>query len=183
MNKSLIIKERYEVTCDSYDELYRGEQYAKYYVALKEVKPRGVVLDAGCGTALLVEFLKGWRFLDDIEAYICLDYSNCMLGIALWKINTLCNGNCHVILGDLENIPLEDKTVDVTYAFTVLDLLDNPIRGLQELIRVTRSDIVVSVMKSLDLKDKLKEIGLEIIGATDKDVIFYTTASIPKRRP
>ena len=175
MSKSLIIRERYERTCERYDELYRGEQYAKYYVALKKVKPKGVVLDAGCGTGLLVEFLRGWRLIEEIKTYICLDYSNCMLKIATWKLNTLCNGNCHIILGDLENIPLKDKTVDVTYAFTVLDLLDNPIKGLQELLRVTREDVVVSTMKNLNLKDKLKETGLEIIGETDKDMIFRTT--------
>ncbi len=177
MSKSLIIRERYERTCDSYDELYREEQYAKYYVALRKVKPRGVVLDAGCGTALLAEFLKAWGLLDDIEGYICLDYSSCMLGIAVRKLKILCNGNCHVILGDLESIPLKDSTVDVAYSFTVLDLLDNPLKGLEELLRVTREDIVVSVMRSLDLKDMLKEIGLETIGATDKDIIFYTTPS------
>ena len=175
MSKSLIIRERYERTCDSYDELYRGEQYAKYYVALKIVKPRGVVLDAGCGTALLAEFLKAWRILEDLEAYICLDYSNCMLGVARWKLEALCNGNCHVILGDVENIPLEDSTVNVAYSFTVLDLLDNPLKALKELARVTREDIVVSAMKNLNLKDTLKNIGLKTIGATDKDVIFHTT--------
>lgn len=172
LNKGAVIRERYEATCSSYDELYRAEQYEKYYVALRKVKPRGVVLDAGCGTALLAEFLKGWGLLDDLEAYICVDYSNCMLSIATWKLRTLCNGNCHVILGDVERIPLGDKSVDVTYSFTVLDLLDDPIAGLEELVRVTRGDVVVSVLKSLSLKDKLLEMGFRILGVTGKDVIF-----------
>ncbi|MFZ8795751.1 MAG: class I SAM-dependent methyltransferase [Acidilobaceae archaeon] len=173
MSKSLVIRERYERTCDSYDELYRGEQYAKYYVALRAVKPRGVVLDAGCGTALLAEFLRAWRLLEDLEAYICLDYSNCMLGIARWKLEVLCDGRCHVVLGDVENIPLKNSTVDITYSFTVLDLVDNPLKTLKELARVTREDIVVSVMRNLNLKDTLKNMGLKTIGATDKDVIFH----------
>jgi ubiquinone/menaquinone biosynthesis C-methylase UbiE len=80
-----------------------------------------------------------------------------------------------VILGDVENIPLEDSTVNVAYSFTVLDLLDNPLKALKELSRVTREDIVVSAMKNLNLKDSLKNIGLKTIGATDKDVIFHTT--------
>jgi len=171
-SKGAVIRERYESTCDSYDELYRAEQYKKYYVALKKVKPYGVVLDAGCGTALLAEFLKGWGLLGDLESYICLDYSGCMLRIASWKLGVLCNGNCHVILGDVESIPLRDGSVDVAYAFTVLDLLDDPLRGLRELSRVTRDSIVVSVMRELSLKDRLAAMGFKVIGVTDKDVIF-----------
>ncbi|MEM0366754.1 MAG: class I SAM-dependent methyltransferase [Acidilobaceae archaeon] len=171
MSKSITIRERYEATCLGYDELYRSEQYEKYFVALKRVKPRGVVLDAGCGTGLLVEFLYSWKLLDDISLYICLDYSGCMTSIANWKLKVLCNGKCQATIGDVENIPLADKSVDVTYSFTVLDLLDDPFRGLEEMVRVTRGDIIVSVLKSLHLKDNL--IGkYSLIGSTSKDLIF-----------
>lgn len=171
-SKGITIRERYEAACESYDELYRAEQYEKYYVALRKVKPHGVVLDAGCGTALLAEFLRGWGLIDEVEAYICLDYSGCMLRIASWKLGVLCSGNCYMVMGDVERLPLRDNVADVAYAFTVLDLLEDPLRGLEELSRVTRGSVVVSVLKTLGLKDKLIEMGFKILGVTSKDVIF-----------
>ncbi|MCX8196490.1 MAG: class I SAM-dependent methyltransferase [Acidilobaceae archaeon] len=169
--KGQIIRERYEATCDSYDQLYRAEQYEKYFVALREIKPRGVVLDAGCGTGLLAEFMYAYGLLDDIERYICLDYSSCMLSIAAWRLGVLCADKCVVVMGDVQDLSLRDKSVDVTYSFTVLDLLDDPERGIEEILRVTRGRAVVSLMKALSLKDKLIT-RHRFIGSTAKDVIL-----------
>ncbi len=170
--KGQAIRERYEKTCESYDELYRGEQYEKYFIALKVVKPRGIVLDAGCGTALLAEFLKAWELLDSLDLYVCLDYSGCMLGIAEWKLRNICGGNCTAVLGDVENLPFRRGVFDVTYAFTVIDLLDNPLRGLREMVRVTRGEVVVSTLKRLPYKDMLLNMGFKVIGESSKDLIF-----------
>lgn len=171
MGKGAKIRERYDATCDSYDELYRAEQYEKYFIALREVRPRGVVLDAGCGTALLAEFMNAYGLLDELEAYICVDYSGCMLRIASWRLSKICYGKCHVALGDIASIPLPDKSVDVTYSFTVVDLLDDPQAGISEIIRVTRGQAVASFLKALPLKDEL--IGrYKIIGISSKDVIL-----------
>ncbi|MDM7274975.1 MAG: class I SAM-dependent methyltransferase [Thermoprotei archaeon] len=170
--KGLAIRERYERTCESYDELYRGEQYEKYFIALKAVKPRGIVLDAGCGTALLAEFLKAWGVLDGLDLYVCLDYSGCMLEIAEWKLRNICGGNCITILGDVENLPFKKGVFDVTYAFTVIDLLDDPLRGLEEMLRVTRGEVVVSTLKRLPYKDMLLNMEFKVIGESSKDLIF-----------
>lgn len=171
MRKGEKIRKRYDATCDSYDELYRAEQYEKYFIALKEVRPRGVVLDAGCGTALLAEFMNTYGLLDDVEAYICLDYSECMLRIAAWRLSKICDGRCHAVLGDVSSVPLRDKSVDVTYSFTVLDLLDDPHAGIAEIVRLTRGEAAASFMKALPLKDKL--IGrYKLLGVSSKDVIL-----------
>ncbi|MCE4611310.1 MAG: methyltransferase domain-containing protein [Desulfurococcales archaeon] len=171
--KGRIIRERYEATCKGYDELYRAEQYAKYAVALKKVPPRGKVLDAGCGTALLAEYMKVAGLLDSVEVYVCLDYSPCMLNIALWRLSTLCSpGKCVGVLGNVEKLPLPSKHFDVVYSFTVLDLVDDLHSSVSELLRVSRGPVIASLLKRLSYKDSLLELGAEVVGITDKDVIL-----------
>lgn len=169
--KGQIIRERYEATCDSYDELYRAEQYEKYFVALKDTRPKGIVLDAGCGTGLLAEFMYSYGLLDEVDKYFCIDYSRCMAEIALWRLGVLCPEKCVVVMGDLEDLPLPARSVDVTYSFTVLDLLDEPERGIEEILRVTRGRAIVSLMKALNLKDRLVT-RHRLVGSTSKDVIL-----------
>ena len=172
-SKGAIIRERYEATCKGYDELYRAEQFEKYSVALEEHPPRGVVLDAGCGTGLLMEymFLKGMS--QHVDLYVCLDYSPCMLGIARWRLNRLCWGlTCITVLGNVERLPFPSQAFDTVYSFTVLDLVDSLRGSVRELLRVSRGVVVASLLKRLKYKDLLVSLGAPVIGVTSKDVIL-----------
>jgi ubiquinone/menaquinone biosynthesis C-methylase UbiE len=171
--KGAVIRERYEATCTGYDELYRAEQYAKYKVALSRVPPRGVVLDAGCGTALLAEYMASRGLLSGLDAYVCLDYSPCMLSIAAWRLSKLCPpGRCLAVLGNVERLPFPPSSFDVVYSFTVLDLVDELLGSARELLRVSRGPVVASLMKRLRYKDILIARGAALIGVTDKDVVL-----------
>ena len=170
--KGRVIRERYEATATGYDELYRAEQYEKYAAALPRVPPRGVVLDAGCGTGLLAEYMRARGYLEGVDLYICLDYSHAMLEIAKWRLGLLCPGKCIVVEGDVQAIPLADASVDVVYSFTVLDLVDDLEEALRELARVSRGPVVVSLLKKLPYKDKLLSRPHRLIAVTSKDVVF-----------
>ncbi|MEM4556018.1 MAG: class I SAM-dependent methyltransferase [Acidilobaceae archaeon] len=168
----LLIRERYEIACESYDELYKEEQAEKYFVALKLVKPWGIVLDAGCGTALLAEYFDFTGTLKNVSLYICLDYSSCMLKRARERLESL--DMRYVLLeASIEEIPLPSKSVDVTYSITVLNLLDNPLEGLKELKRVTRSKLVATVLREAKVNDALFEEGCTLEEATSKDDVFF----------
>ena len=168
---SLEVWRRYEATCRGYDEAYRAEQMEKYFAAVKRVKPEGVVLDAGCGTGLFIEFLAATGLLSRVEKLVCLDYSPCMASIAAWRASKLCPGKCIVGVANVEHLPLADKTVDVTYSFTVLDLVENLEVAVGELLRVTRGPVVVSMMKRLPYKDSLLQRS-RIVAVTRVDVIM-----------
>jgi ubiquinone/menaquinone biosynthesis C-methylase UbiE len=168
---SLKIRERYEATCEGYDELYRAEQVEKYAAALKRVKPKGIVLDAGCGTGLLAEYMKSTGLLRLVDLYICLDYSSCMLEIARWRLSHICPSRCIMIEGNVESLPLHDSSVDVTYSFTVLDLVEDLNSAVRELLRVTRGPVVVSMMKRLPHKDILLP-KARLLASTRVDVIL-----------
>jgi len=166
------IRERYEATAKGYDELYRAEQYEKFSVALKRVNPRGLVLDAGCGTGLLAEYMRVSGYLDNIDGYYCLDYSHNMLKIAKWRLTHICPIKCYVIEGNVMHLPFPDNIFDVTYSFTVLDLVDNLDIAVNELLRVTRGPVVASFLKRLPYKDRIIIMGKPILAITSKDVIF-----------
>ncbi len=172
MTKGRVIRERYEATFKGYDELYRAEQFEKYALTLKTIKPEGRVLDAGCGTGLLIEYMKLAGFIDYVDEYVCLDYSWGMLSIAKWRSQILCPDKCHIIEGNVESIPFKDKSFDVSYSFTVLDLVDSINNAINELKRVTRDRIAVSMLKTLPYKDLLLAKGYNIIGITGKDIVF-----------
>ncbi|MEB3861427.1 MAG: class I SAM-dependent methyltransferase [Desulfurococcales archaeon] len=172
MGKGRVIRERYEATYTGYDELYRMEQYEKYLEALGRVEPRGLVLDAGCGTGLLVEYMAMNRMLDRVSGVVCLDYSWGMLSVAKWRLGRLCGGRCGVVLGNVERLPFGDRVFDVVYSFTVLDLVDDVIGAFRELVRVSRGPVVVSMLKRLPYKDLLLASGVRLLGVTSKDVIL-----------
>jgi len=165
------IKFMYNRTYNSYDELYGEEQVRKYLIALRRISVKGNVLDVGCGTGLLLEFLKSQGLLNNIKRYVCLDISEGMLGVAYKRIEKFCKGKCLGILADALHLPFREKSFDFTLSFTVLDLLTDPLKGVREMLRVTRKALVVSSLIKVGKWTELLDLGGKEIGRTDKDVI------------
>jgi ubiquinone/menaquinone biosynthesis C-methylase UbiE len=172
--KGIKIRNLYDKTYDSYDVLYGDEQLEKYFVTLRHIRPKGLVLDVGCGTALLLEFLSKTYMLSDIDLYVCLDFSLGMLTKAIARTRSLClrgGLKCLVIAGDAQSLPFKDNVFDIVYSFTVIDLLDDPLKGINEALRVSKGVAVISALKKLKTWKLLEQLG-EKIGETDKDIIF-----------
>ncbi len=152
-HKRAAVRERYNITYLSYDELYREEQFSKYRLALGLLNKdliKGRVIDVGCGTALLLEFLSNYLngILTNIQYYVCLDIAANMLRLARDRIHRLgYDYLTDLVEGDAQQLPLRDVTFDVSFSFTVFTLLDNPEQGVNEMVRVTRSIAIYSLLK------------------------------------
>lgn len=170
--KGHIIRSRYEATAKGYDELYRAEQFEKYSLTLRKRPPSGRVLDAGCGTGLLAEYMRVAGYLENVSHYVCLDYSGEMLRIARWRFSKICPGKCTVVEGNVMTTPFTSKAFDITYSFTVLDLVDRLEEAISELTRVTRGPVVISLLKKLPYKDLLLKKLYKVIAISSKDVVF-----------
>lgn len=113
----------YNITARTYDSLYRKEQYIKYNYIFEELrlKPGKTVLDIGCGTGLLIEYLLSKR-LDSFHRYICVDPSIEMLSRATGR-----GGDPRIIyiLAYGEDLLLLDESVDTIFMFTVWDNLQD----------------------------------------------------------
>jgi len=102
-----------------YDELYRDEQFAKYECLLElGVVFKGTVLDVGCGTALLYEFLRAKRAQFN---YICLEPDPGMLEIATGKLNSPL---VIAVEAYAENLPIRSGAVNVLVSVSTWGLLE-----------------------------------------------------------
>lgn len=156
-DKKKIIIEKYNSTSNFYDDRYRKIQNKKYAIQIKNTNfKHKTLLDAGCGTGLLFEFIFSVNNHDSRRElrYIGLDISWKMLKTFINKINKLeYKGNSNLILGDIEYLPFREKAFNLIFSFTSLQNLQNLKKGLNELIRVGKKD---SILKLSILKKQLK---------------------------
>ena len=158
--------EKYDVTFKSYDELYREEQFRKYrYVFLeKGLKIKRVVADIGCGTGLLIEFLKK-HSLDHYDKYFCIEPSENMLKMLVEK--KILDERIIVIRGYGEYLPIRDHVVDSVFLFTVWDNVEDHVKVLNEALRIVspRGYVLISMIgksrsrSPKDLHEGFKPLG------------------------
>jgi len=117
------IARRYDNTSMHYDKRYREIQFDKYGVALSFFDiVDGDILDVGCGTGLLGDFLE--------KRIKGIDISSGMLEMAKGRID--------YIQGDARNLPYEDSSFDFVFSFTVLQNIRGYEKALKEIRRVMR---------------------------------------------
>ncbi|MEC5341026.1 malonyl-ACP O-methyltransferase BioC [Brenneria populi] len=92
------------------------------------------VLDAGCGTG---HFSRRWRQLG--KTVTALDLSAAMLDRAAASRSA-----ARYLLGDIENLPLADGSMDISYSNLAVQWCDDLPAALAELYRVTRPGGVVA---------------------------------------
>lgn len=167
-------QQKYDVPADGYDELYGEEQYRKYEAAFtelgKSIEELNVVVDVGCATGLLGEYLRarGFRGL-----YIGIDVSEDRLKAAKLKAGH----SWEIIQADAEHLPLRAGSADLVTCITVIHLLDVD-RAVEELMKVTgdmaiitllerRIDLETEVLRSLS-KSSIKKLSRPGV----RDVVF-----------
>jgi ubiquinone/menaquinone biosynthesis C-methylase UbiE len=126
-------------SADSYDELYREEQARKFRVVIELIEPteEDLILDAGCGTALLAEFLQtvGCRLVG-------VDFARSMIKKAMSKTGSR---NVDLVIADVDALPFAPGSFTKTLAITLAQNLLDPAATLRELDRVTREGGLVVI--------------------------------------
>ena len=165
------VMRKYNVTSRNYDELYGEEQKSKYKLAFMRIKHlKGIILDAGCGTALLYKFLNK-KALGKLKLYVGIDLSDGMLWRAKGKVSreTI---PAELIRADADFLPFRDKVFDAIFAFTLLQNMPEPNITCQELFRVIKDHgmLVVSIPRNANVNVDLQG---EVLEDSDvKDTIF-----------
>ena len=147
---------KYDLYARTYDELYRSEQWDKYKLIVKSIKSKfkcKVMVDAGCGTGLLYEYLSKHGF--NVETYVGIDISFEMVKRAKLKLsNTL---NVELVNADIEYTPLRSSCSNITLSITVFNNLYDVSKGLNELLRITKpgGTIIVTIFKRGEKVDEI----------------------------
>jgi ubiquinone/menaquinone biosynthesis C-methylase UbiE len=117
-----MVKSKYNQTAKVYNDRYRDTQFDKYRIMLSGITLKGKILDHGCGTGLLSEFLGGDNFTG-------CDSSKEMLKIR--GSGDLCN---------VEKLPYGNDSFDIVISFSVLMNCKKPEAALLEVKRVLKKD-------------------------------------------
>jgi ubiquinone/menaquinone biosynthesis C-methylase UbiE len=100
----------------------------------------GDLLDIGTGTGRMLQL-----FAERVDRGVGLDISRDMLAVARANLETMGIRNCHVRLGDMYRLSLEDEAVDGVIVNQVLHYSENSARVISEAARVLRPGGVLVV--------------------------------------
>lgn len=103
------------------------------YALLGLIRPDWVVADLGCGTGNGSECLSPY-----VERVIAVDSSLPMLDAARKRLSG--RTNIEFRAGNLESLPLADRSVDAALCVLVLHHLEDPAAAVREMARVLRPD-------------------------------------------
>jgi len=155
MNHKKVIQSRYNATAEVYDRRYREIQTRKYQLIFKSIpiETARKVLDIGCGTGNLFNFLK-----DIHNEKYGIDFS----WDSLKKLQARGDRSrtVQIVCGDVENLPFQKDKFDLVLAITTLQNLPDPKKCLEEIKTVCKRDGVISL--SL-LKKKFTEEDTEML--------------------
>jgi ubiquinone/menaquinone biosynthesis C-methylase UbiE len=134
----------YDELAEGYDELYGEEQRAKYRLALALVEPREPVLDAGCGTGMLLGELRCY--------YVGLDVSRGMLEVAKRRGR---GERGDLVCGDAEHMPFRDCSFRSAYSVTVVHEAPGLVGELLRVLKPGGSAVVTLLRKRAEMLGEL----------------------------
>ena len=153
----------YNSISGSYNKLHREEQLSKIRLIKDnlKIKKSDFLLDVGCGTGIFAE-----------------EFNCIKIGVDP-AINLLNQGkNAFYIQACAENLPFKDNSFDFVISVTAIHNFKNLRKGLEEIKRISKKDVALSILKR---SSKLDEIKNNIKGLfkiikiidEDKDLIFF----------
>jgi ubiquinone/menaquinone biosynthesis C-methylase UbiE len=174
------VMKRYDTTAHLYDMRYSAEQNAKIEAALKHINvgKEGWILDVGCGTGLLFQYITGMA-----EDIVGVDTSRRTLIHALERARGF--PDVHLVRADADNMPFKNRSFRCTFAVTLIQNSPKPLETLIEIKRVSQdsTSIITGLKKCFSLKKfktLLDDAGFEILElVNDHDLKCYVAVCRP----
>lgn len=142
-------------------------------VAISDIKGGETVLDLGSGAGL--DVFMATKRVGDKGKVIGVDMTPEMVNKAKMNAHNLGIVNVEFRLGDIENLPVEDETIDVVISNCVINLTPDKQKAFKEVYRVLKpggrvyiSDIVIEGRLPRKLLDSIKAYTACISGALEE---------------
>ena len=189
LDKKRKIINDYNSSFQYYDNRYKEIQSNKYARFFKKLRIQNNILDAGCGTGLLLEYiLNEQRKFKDLSPgfrYMGVDISLNMLKEFHLRLDNIGNLKfVNLVLADIENLPFRDNIFDEIYSITVFQNLSDIEPGLDNLIRVgkVKFDILISILKKASdfekfdilVKNKLSNYDCDYNHSLEDNIVWGT---------
>ncbi|MAG78265.1 hypothetical protein CL616_02770 [archaeon] len=147
----------YDSIAKGYDRLHKEEQLEKLEIIKEYFKPKGVLLDLGCGTGIAMDFFD----VDSIGIDPCIEL------LKLGKGKRVC--------GFAERLPFKDNSFGSVICLTAVHHMDVD-KVIKEVKRVCKGEVCFSVLKKSEkceesTKKLVDAFGLKII-EEKKDLIL-----------
>ena len=133
----------YNEIAKGYDQLHKEEQLEKLEIIKDHFKPKGGMLDLGCGTGIAMDFFN----VDSIGIDPCLE------------LLKLCKGKR--VCGKGEQLPFKDASFNSMICLTAIHQIDLDL-VINEVKRVCNGDVCFSVLKK---SQKCEEITKKLVNA------------------
>ena len=177
-DKKKEIISKYNSTATFYDKRYRKIQEEKFRIIFSDflLEKNKIILDAGCGSGLLFEFIVKKFKINQIKFlnYIGIEISLNMLKRFADKCRNLINNlNVNLILSDIEHLPFRDNRIDSIFSITSLQNLPNISKGIIEILRVGEhmANLEFSILKkNLDLDLLISFLNSKLIDLKIKNI-------------
>jgi ubiquinone/menaquinone biosynthesis C-methylase UbiE len=146
------IRAYYDTISLTYDELYAHEQFRKYMAAHHLIaEARGRVIDIGCGTLLLEEYLLQTGLIGNLDYIIAVDSSLKMIERGIVRINkrNFPLEKLDIIVADASRMPFRKNVFQHSFAFSLLNntLWDSV---WPEVERVTQKTIIFTFIADVE---------------------------------
>ncbi len=155
----------YDSIAAGYEELHKEEQLKKIEIIKKHIlfHQNWKILDVGCGP----------YFADFPGTVIGIDPARKLLEIAKKRIHII-----HVVQGIAEQLPFRDNAFMAVISITAVQNFDDIEKSLNEIKRVAKEYIVLSILKNSPKIAMIEEcipqiLKIERIVEEDKDIIFF----------
>jgi len=143
-DKKSKIQNDYDASAETYDSRYCKIQNEKFLAALEGLNIKDRIVDLGCGTGLLSEFLNKKIFGCDISFE--------MLRKAKKR-------GMLVVQADLDLLPFKSEAFNSVVSFTSIQNLPKPDATLKEIKRISNSSsvIVLTYLKKFDFSNQIQK--------------------------
>lgn len=157
---------------DTFSSTYERHRHHGYHQLIDDLEVelatrycRGNILEAGCGTGLILQ-----RLAQKAHRAVGIDLSGGMLGLAYHR-------GLHTVQGTVDTLPFPDASFDAVFSFKVLAHVPAIEQTLSELARVTKpgGNLVLEFYNRRSLRHMVKTLKAPTrIGTDTTDEDVYT---------